>query len=102
VRDEASSGTLHRTAGRGPAKPNAGPGEPKRDVAYGVTTEGEARRDVQELAALQTSTSRASRSTARAAHRGTTRARHIATSCDISSRSFVPILPSIIVVISQP
>ena len=31
--------------------PNAGPGVPMRDAPYGVTTEAEARRDVQELAA---------------------------------------------------
>jgi imidazolonepropionase-like amidohydrolase len=43
---------LFRTAGRGMARPNAGPGaEYWKPVAYGVTTEGEARKAVQELAA---------------------------------------------------
>ena len=43
---------LLRTAGRGFAMPNAGPGgAAMRDAAYGVTTEAEARKDVQELAA---------------------------------------------------
>src|SRR5688572_7750180 len=45
---------LFRTAGRGIALPNAGPGaEYRRDAAYGVATEAEARRAVQELAAKQ-------------------------------------------------
>jgi imidazolonepropionase-like amidohydrolase len=45
---------LLRTAGRGIALPNAGPGaEYRRDAAYGVSTEAEARRAVQELAAKQ-------------------------------------------------
>ena len=42
---------LFRTAGKGFGMPNAGPGGPMRDSAYGVTTEAEARTDVQELAA---------------------------------------------------
>jgi imidazolonepropionase-like amidohydrolase len=43
---------LFRTAGRGIALPNAGPGaEYRKDAAYGVSTEDEARRAVQELAA---------------------------------------------------
>jgi imidazolonepropionase-like amidohydrolase len=43
---------LFRTAGRGIALPNAGPGaEYRKDAAYGVTTETEARNAVQELAA---------------------------------------------------
>ena len=43
--------TRYLTAGRGFAMPNAGPGVPMRDAAYGVTTEDEARRTVRELAA---------------------------------------------------
>lgn len=43
---------LFRTAGRGMALPNAGPGaEYWKPVAYGITTEAEARKAVQELAA---------------------------------------------------
>jgi imidazolonepropionase-like amidohydrolase len=43
---------LLRTAGRGFAMPNAGPGgAAMRDAPYGVTTEEEARKDVQEIAA---------------------------------------------------
>jgi imidazolonepropionase-like amidohydrolase len=43
---------LFRTAGSGIALPNAGPGaEYRRDAAYGVSTEAEARKAVQELAA---------------------------------------------------
>jgi imidazolonepropionase-like amidohydrolase len=43
---------LFRTAGRGIALPNAGPGaEYRRDAAYGVSTEAQARKAVQELAA---------------------------------------------------
>ena len=43
---------LFRTAGSGIALPNAGPGaEYRKDAAYGVTTEAEARKAVQELAA---------------------------------------------------
>jgi len=43
---------LFRTAGRGMALPNAGPGAGyRRDAAYGVSTEAEARAAVQELAA---------------------------------------------------
>jgi imidazolonepropionase-like amidohydrolase len=53
VRAEPVPGAaLFRTAGRGIALPNAGPGaEYRRDAAYGVSTEDEARRVVQELAA---------------------------------------------------
>jgi imidazolonepropionase-like amidohydrolase len=51
VRSEAGSATRYLTAGRGFAMPNAGPGVPMRDAPYGVTSEAEARRDVQELAA---------------------------------------------------
>jgi imidazolonepropionase-like amidohydrolase len=43
---------LLRTAGRGFAMPNAGPGgAAMRDAPYGVTTEEDARKDVQEIAA---------------------------------------------------
>ncbi len=43
---------LFRTAGRGMAMPNAGPGADYwKPVAYGVTTEAEARKAVQDLAA---------------------------------------------------
>jgi imidazolonepropionase-like amidohydrolase len=43
---------LFRTAGSGIALPNAGPGaEYRKDAAYGVATEAEARKAVQELAA---------------------------------------------------
>ncbi|HEX5108626.1 MAG TPA: amidohydrolase family protein [Vicinamibacterales bacterium] len=42
---------LFRTAGRGMALPNAGPGaDYRKDAAYGVTTEAEARAAVRELA----------------------------------------------------
>jgi imidazolonepropionase-like amidohydrolase len=51
LRAEMPPGALYRTAGRGFGMPNAGPGGPMRDSAYGVTTEAEARTDVQELAA---------------------------------------------------
>jgi imidazolonepropionase-like amidohydrolase len=51
LRAEAPPGALVRTAGRGFGMPNAGPGGPMRDSAYGVTSEAEARMDVQELAA---------------------------------------------------
>jgi imidazolonepropionase-like amidohydrolase len=51
VRNEARSGARYLTAGRGFAMPNAGPGVPMRDAAYGVTSEAEARRDVRELVA---------------------------------------------------
>jgi imidazolonepropionase-like amidohydrolase len=45
-------GALFRTAGRGIALPNAGPGaEYRKDAAYGVSTEAEARQAVQELTA---------------------------------------------------
>jgi imidazolonepropionase-like amidohydrolase len=51
LRAEVPPGALFRTAGRGFGMPNAGPGGPMRDSAYGVTTEAEARADVAELAA---------------------------------------------------
>jgi imidazolonepropionase-like amidohydrolase len=52
LRTESEPGVaLFRTAGRGFAMPNAGPGVPMRDAAFGVTTEEEARADVQALAA---------------------------------------------------
>ena len=47
IRREARTGARYLTAGRGFAMPNAGPGVPMRDSAYGVTTEAEAREDVQ-------------------------------------------------------
>jgi imidazolonepropionase-like amidohydrolase len=51
IRDEAPMGALLRTAGRGFAAPNAGPGvAAMRDAAYGVTTDDEARRFVREIA----------------------------------------------------
>jgi imidazolonepropionase-like amidohydrolase len=53
VRAEPVPGAaLFRTAGRGIALPNAGPGaEYRKDAAYGVSTEDEARKAVQELVA---------------------------------------------------
>ncbi|HEX5107888.1 MAG TPA: amidohydrolase family protein [Vicinamibacterales bacterium] len=52
LRDEPHPGALFRTAGRGLAAPNASTGNlAMRNVAYGVATEAEARRDVRELAA---------------------------------------------------
>jgi hypothetical protein len=51
LRAERPPGALFRTAGRGFGMPDAGPGGPMRDSAYGVTTEAETRMDVQELAA---------------------------------------------------
>jgi imidazolonepropionase-like amidohydrolase/streptogramin lyase len=53
IRESSRSrgGARYLTAGRGFAMPNAGPGVPMRDAPYGITTEAEARRDVQELAA---------------------------------------------------
>lgn len=51
LRANPPPGALIRTAGRGFGMPNAGPGGPMRDSAYGVTTEAEARKYVQELAA---------------------------------------------------
>lgn len=50
IRERAPSGTRYLTAGRGFAMPDAGPGVPMRDAPYGVTTEADARRDLQELA----------------------------------------------------
>jgi imidazolonepropionase-like amidohydrolase len=50
--DPPPNTALFRLAGRGMAMPNAGPGaEYWRPVAYGVSTEAEARADVRELAA---------------------------------------------------
>jgi imidazolonepropionase-like amidohydrolase len=53
ARDRPTPGAaLFRTAGRGIALPNAGPGaEYRKDAAYGVTTEAEARKAVQDMAA---------------------------------------------------
>ncbi|HEY6256222.1 MAG TPA: amidohydrolase family protein [Xanthobacteraceae bacterium] len=51
LRAEIPPGALFRTAGHGFGMPNAGPGGPMRDSAYGVTAEAEARMDVRELAA---------------------------------------------------
>ena len=51
ARNEAHSGARYLTAGRGFAMPNAGPGVPMRDAAFGVTTEAEARDDVRALVA---------------------------------------------------
>src|SRR5438445_5165657 len=50
LRANPAPGALFLTAGRGFGMPNAGPGGPMRDSAYGVTTEVEARKYVQELA----------------------------------------------------
>jgi imidazolonepropionase-like amidohydrolase len=50
VRAETTSSTRYLTAGSGFGMPNAGPGGAMRDSAYGVTEEGQARNDVQELA----------------------------------------------------
>ena len=50
--DPPPDGALFHIAGRGMAMPNAGPGADYwRPVAYGVSTEAEARADVRELAA---------------------------------------------------
>jgi imidazolonepropionase-like amidohydrolase len=51
VRAEARAGTRYLTTGSGFGMPNAGPGGPMRDSAYGVTNEADARKAVQELAA---------------------------------------------------
>lgn len=51
VRNEVRSGTRYLTAGHGFAMPDAGPGVPMRDAAYGVTTEEEARETVRALVA---------------------------------------------------
>src|ERR1700704_2490968 len=51
LRAERPPGALFHTAGHGFGMPDAGPGGPMRDSAYGVTTEAESRMDVQELAA---------------------------------------------------
>jgi imidazolonepropionase-like amidohydrolase len=50
LRAEDGPRARYRTAGRGFGMPGAGPGGPMRDSAYGVSTEAEARTDVQELA----------------------------------------------------
>jgi imidazolonepropionase-like amidohydrolase len=51
LRDEPHAGALFRTAGRGLAAPNASTGNlAMRAVAYGITTEDNARRAVRELA----------------------------------------------------
>src|SRR6059036_4314186 len=50
LRRNPPPGALILTAGRGFGMPNAGPGGPMRDSAYGVRTEAEARADVRELA----------------------------------------------------
>jgi imidazolonepropionase-like amidohydrolase len=50
MRANPPPGALFRTAGRGFGMPNAGPGGPMRDSAYGVTTEEQARQYVDELA----------------------------------------------------
>src|SRR5258708_4004168 len=51
VRAEARSGARYLTTGSGFGMPNAGPGGPMRDSAYGVTEEAQVRKYVQELAA---------------------------------------------------
>ena len=51
VRRNGGAATRYLTAGRGFAMPNAGPGVPMRDAAFGETSEAGARRDVRELAA---------------------------------------------------
>jgi imidazolonepropionase-like amidohydrolase len=51
VRRDARSGARYLTAGSGFAMPNAGPGVPMRDAAFGVATESEARANVRALAA---------------------------------------------------
>jgi imidazolonepropionase-like amidohydrolase len=52
IREEQHAGALLRTAGRGFAAPDAGPGAAAmRAAAYGVVTEAEARQRVRELAA---------------------------------------------------
>jgi imidazolonepropionase-like amidohydrolase len=51
VRAEVRAGTRYLTTGSGFGMPNAGPGGAMRDSAYGITSEAEARKDVQELAA---------------------------------------------------
>ena len=48
---ESRPGARFLTAGRGFAMPDAGPGVPMRDSAYGVTTDADARAKVRELAA---------------------------------------------------
>jgi len=51
VRAEARTGARYLTTGSGFGMPDAGPGGPMRDSAYGVTEEAQARKYVQELAA---------------------------------------------------
>jgi imidazolonepropionase-like amidohydrolase len=50
ARAEAHAGARYLTTGSGFGMPNAGPGGAMRDSAYGVTSEAEARKYVQELA----------------------------------------------------
>ena len=50
MRAEARTGARYLTTGSGFGMPNAGPGGPMRDSAYGVTEEAQARKYVQELA----------------------------------------------------
>jgi len=50
LRAEAPPGARYLTTGRGFGMPDAGPGGPMRDSAYGVTAEAQARKYVQELA----------------------------------------------------
>jgi len=49
VRSDARSSARYLTAGSGFAMPNAGPGVPMRDAAFGVTTEAQARENVRTL-----------------------------------------------------
>jgi imidazolonepropionase-like amidohydrolase len=51
IRAAKQGGALYLTAGRGFGMPDAGPGGPMRDSAYGVTNEGQAREYIRELAA---------------------------------------------------
>jgi imidazolonepropionase-like amidohydrolase len=51
VRSDARSGARYLTAGSGFAMPNAGPGVPMRDAAFGVTTDAQARENVRKLVA---------------------------------------------------
>jgi imidazolonepropionase-like amidohydrolase len=53
IRSDARTSTRYLTAGQGFAMPNAGPGVPMRDSAFGVTTEAQAREDVRKLTAKQ-------------------------------------------------
>jgi len=51
LQSDTRPGARFLTAGRGFAMPDAGPGVPMRDAAYGVTTDADARAKVRELAA---------------------------------------------------